>query len=158
MGERRPASIRRHKAAGQFVEASACLAKAAVKPVGASMFGGMEVPFVDHSRGLFEGALSQCRHLEDEPARGAGGGDQRCIVRLFVEMIKDGGAVDQHLAIVEDEGRDTGQGADLPDCRRIAKDRAGVAGEGYAVVMQRDCDAAGDGAVILADEDNGESP
>ena len=158
MGEYCPAGIGCRKAAGQFVEASAGLAKAAVKPVGASLFRRMEVPLVDHRGDLFESALSQCRHLEDEPARGAGGGDQRCVVRLFVEMIKDGGAVDQHLAIVEDEGRDTRQGADLPDCRRIAKDRAGVAGEGYAVVMQRDCDAASDGAVILADEDNGESP
>ena len=95
------------------------------------------------------------RHLENEPACGAGGGDQRRVGRLFVEMIKDSGAVDQHLALVEDEGWDAGQGADLTDRRRIAKDRAGVAGEWYAVVMQRDCDAAGDGAVILADEDHG---
>ena len=60
MGECCPAGIGCGKAPGQFVETSVGLAKAAVKPVGASMFGGMEVPLVDHRRDLFEGALSQC--------------------------------------------------------------------------------------------------
>ena len=64
-------------------------------------------------------------------------------------MIKDGGAVDQHLAIVEDESRDAGQRADLPDRRRIAKDRAGVAGEGYAVCAAYNSDAM---ATPTADE------
>lgn len=72
----------------------------------------MEVPLVDHSRDLFEGALSHCRHLENAPARGTSAGDQRRIAHLLVEMSQDGGPVDQHFAIIQDKGRDAGQGAD----------------------------------------------
>ena len=110
MAERWPASIGCGKAARQFVKASAGLAKAAVKPCGASMLRGMEVPFVDHGRDLFERALGQRRHLEDKSARGPGAGDQRCVTRLLVEVVEDRSTVDQHLAVVQDEGRNASQG------------------------------------------------
>ena len=92
----------------------------------------MKVPLVHHSRDLFEGALRQCRHLENAPALSAGAGDQRRVACLLIEMIQDGCAVDQHFDIVEDEGRDAGQRADPPDCCRIAKDGSRIAGEGDA--------------------------
>ena len=129
MGECRPAGIRCGKAFGQFVETSACLAKAAIQLDGAAVFGRVKVPLVHHSRDLFEGALRQCRHLENAPALGAGAGDQRRVACLLIEMIQDGCAVDQHFAIVEDEGRDAGQRADPPDCCRIAKDGSRICRE-----------------------------
>ncbi len=137
-----------------FPGANAGLAEAAVKPYFASMFGGMKVPFVDHGPDLFEGALGQGRHLEHTSAGRTGAGDQRGVTRLLVEVIKDRRTVDQHLAVVQDEGRNASQGADLRDSLRISKDRARVTGEGHAVVVQRHCNAASDRAVILADEDH----
>ena len=42
------------------------------------------MPLVHHSRDLFEGALRQCRHLENAPALGAGAGDQRRVACLLI--------------------------------------------------------------------------
>jgi phage terminase large subunit-like protein len=154
MAERGPAGVRCGKTPNQFVKASAGLAEAAGDPDLTLLSTLMVEPFVYHSRSLFERALCQRGHLQHLAARGAEGGDEGAVARLGVEIVEDRRAVDQHLAMVKDQGRNAGQGADPADRLGIAEDRPGVAGKGHAVVVECHGDAAGGRAVVLTDEDH----
>jgi hypothetical protein len=76
----------------------------------------------------------------------------------FVEMVEHGDAVDQHLAIVENEGGDAAEGVELGDPLGVAEARPRAVLEVDAIEPQGDADAADVGRIELADEDQVQAP
>ena len=71
-----------------------------------------------------------------------------------VEIIEDDLALDQHLAIVENQGRNAGERIVAPDLVGIAEGGPRSMLEGQIVKLQRYADAANEGGVGMADEDH----
>ena len=77
------------------------------------------------------------------------------LARDPVEVVDDRGAINQHIAIVQDQGRDPDQGVHRLHLIRIAENRPGLVFERHLIQRQGDADTAGEGAVVLADQDHG---
>ena len=72
----------------------------------------------------------------------------------IVERIDHTGAVDEHLAIVEHQGRHPHQRVEGADLLAIGENGPRAMLERQAVERERDADAAHEGRIILADQDH----
>jgi hypothetical protein len=84
----------------------------------------MVIALVRGVQALVAGAHHQRRDAQHGAPLGAGRRRQRLLVAdNLVEMVDDGGAVDQGIAIVEDQGGDAAQGIGGPHLGAIAEAR-----------------------------------
>jgi hypothetical protein len=110
---------------------------------------------VDHGAGLVDAAGGQGDDAQGGPPLAAGGRQEAALGRdPRVEVVEDGGAVDDHLAVVEDERRDAAERIDRPHRLGVGEAAEGVALEGQPEEVQGDGDATDVGAVVLSDEDH----
>ena len=116
-------------------------------------------PFVEQAHRLFAETGGQRRNLQGMAPRPAIGRDQRAVRSgLLVQMVENRAAFDQHLAVVEHQGRHPHQRVVAGDLGGIAENRPRAMLEGEAVYIQRDADAPHERRIILADQDHEFAP
>src|SRR5215213_3901380 len=115
------------------------LRHAVVDPGLMHLFRRMVIALVGGVQALVAGAHHQRRHAQHGAPVGAGRRRQRAFVADdLVEVVDDGGAVDQGLAIVEDQGRDAAQRIGGAYLGSVAEARQVALLEGQAVGLECD--------------------
>jgi hypothetical protein len=113
----------------------------------------MVVALVGGVQAFVAGAHHERGDLQHGTAIGARRRRERAIAAIgLVEMVDDGGAVDQYLAVVEHQRRDAAEGILGLHLGAITKAGKRLLLVGHAVGPERDRDAACIGRTVYSDE------
>ena len=113
----------------------------------------MVIALVGGVQALVASTHHQRRHAQDGAPVGAGRRRQRPPAAVdLVEMVDDGGAVDQGLAIVEDQGRNAAQRIGGPHFDAVAEAGKVALLVGQAVGLERDGDPSRVGRAVHSDQ------
>ena len=115
----------------------------------------MQPLFVKQAHGLF--AQPRCKACDLQrlvPCR-LGGREHHAVNRHeAVEIVQNAVTLDQHLTVIQHQGRHAGEGVIGPDFLRIAKHRPWPVPERQLVQSQRNANSAHERGIILANQNH----
>jgi len=111
------------------------------------------IAFVVGRHGFLAGTDGEGQQVHRLAALGAGQRQQCALgARLLIEIIENGVAVDQHLAIVQHQRRQATQRRVFANLQTIRQDAERFVGEWYVQQMQADADAADERRHVATDQ------